>query len=98
MRILVPRTFVPKEAGSIASRYTKVARELREIADQMSHLMNSLEESWEGNAKQKYFGEYGAEPSNLRAVADFCDQCGSKIRSMSVTTMEWKEVENPWQD
>lgn len=98
MRVLVPKTFVPKEAGVIASRYAKVARELREIADEMSHLMGSLEESWEGNAKQNYFQQYGSEPGNLRAAADFCDQCGNKIRSMSVTMMEWKEVANPWQD
>jgi uncharacterized protein YukE len=97
MRVPVSKTFIPKEAHGIAAKYEKVAKELREIADQVNQLMNSLENSWEGNAKQRFFADYGSEVNNLRATADFCSECGKKIWSMTVTTTEWKDVSNPWQ-
>lgn len=88
MRVPVPKTFVPKEANRIANRYENVAKELREIADELSRLMSSLDNGWEGNAKQRFFADYSSEASNLRSTADFCSQCAKKIRSMTVTIVE----------
>ncbi len=83
-------TKVPREAMTIASRYERIAKELRDIADEMAQLMSTMEGSWEGNAKQRFFAEYGSEAARLRATADFCSACGKKIRTMTVTTTEWK--------
>lgn len=86
----VPKTIVPREAGLIASRYDNIAQELRQIADEMTRLMNEMEGGWKGNAKNRFYAEYGSDPSTLRATADFCNQCSRKIRSMTVTIYEWK--------
>ena len=86
----VPKTIVPREAGLIAGRYDKIAQELRQIADEMTRLMNEMEGGWEGNAKNRFYAEYGSDPSTIRATADFCSQCSRQIRSMTVTTYELK--------
>lgn len=86
----VPRRIVPREAAMIANRYDKIANDLRQIADEMSHLLNTMEGGWQGNAKNRFFAEYGSDPSTLRATADFCNQCSRRIRSMTVTIYEWK--------
>ena len=97
MRILVPRTFIPKEAESIASRFAKIASDLDAIANQVNGIAGSLENSWEGKSKNKFFADFNGAPANLRAVADYCRDCRNRIKNMSVTVMEYKEVDNPWQ-
>jgi WXG100 family type VII secretion target len=93
MRILVPRTFIPKEAESIASRFAKIAQELDAIASQVNGIAGSLNNTWEGKAKNKFSKNFDNAPGNLRATADYCRDCQKRIRNISVTLMEWKEVD-----
>lgn len=92
MRVLVSKTVIPKEASSIAARFDNIASRLDALAANLDQISGNLNNTWEGQAKNRFFADFSGEPSQLRSVAEYCRQSSRNVRRMKVTILEYKEV------
>lgn len=91
MLIRVPRTFVPKEAKIIASKFRQEANNIRSLANQLRNVQRTLNSTWEGKSKNNFMAEFNSEPSNLESYARWLDDQARNIESMTVTVWETRE-------
>jgi len=90
--IRVPRTFVPSEAYAIAAGFRAEAARVRGLSQQLSGIGGTLDSSWEGNAKNRFFGIFRPEPGNTESYAAWLDAQARNIERMTVTVWETQVV------
>ena len=88
--VRVPRTFVPQEAHGIAERLRSEAAHIREYANQLRDVRNTLNNTWQGNSKDRFMGEYQAEPDRLDSYAAWLITRANEIEQIKVTVWETK--------
>jgi uncharacterized protein YukE len=92
MKIFVKNTFVPSQAKEIAASFRAAAGRAREQANSMNGVGSALTESWEGNSERTYMDNFCPGVSDLESYARWLDQTAHQIETMTVTTVELKDV------
>ena len=92
MKIRVPKTIHPPEAKGIAASFRRAAGEARKLSGKIQTIGNTLNDTWEGNSKERFMSEFSQEPGNLNSYADYLEDCARKIESIEVIIWEEKEI------
>lgn len=92
MKIIVKNTFVPNQAKEIAASFRAAASQARDQATSMNSVGSALTESWEGNSERNYLDAFCPGVSDLESYARWLDQTAHQIETMTVTTIEIKDV------
>jgi len=87
--ILVSEEIVPPEARSIAEAFRREARRVRELAAQSRNTKGSLDQSWEGNSKNKFIGAFDPQINQLDNYANSLEEKARHIENIRVTV--WKK-------
>jgi uncharacterized protein YukE len=87
-------TSYPDREIGIGIKWRKIANEIRELAQEARALGSSLDATWEGNARVKYFAHYQPEIGNILACAETLEKLADRIEAISVTLWEtsWETV------
>lgn len=86
------RTYTPPEVHEIASRFRAAAGNCRSVASSIRGSLNCLNDTWLGNARNRFFAEHGGMPQRLENLANYYADLASHIESMSVTVQERVEL------
>jgi len=88
--VKVKHTFTPKEAAGIAGEFRTAARKIRSEATDLRAIKNSLEGSWDGLSRIKFFLDYLPMLTKLTSYASWLDTQANKIQRMKVTEYRWE--------
>lgn len=75
----------PEELRGVASNFTAKAGELREIFNYMRQQVQSLDGTFEGNAKTAFFSTYEEIAKNMDQIPDVVDGLGTQLNTVATT-------------
>ena len=94
--VLRRKTFVPAEAPQIAGQWRGNAQRARDTAAELRSLGGGLDSSWDGNAADRFLGDFLPIHGDVGSLADRLEGYASQVESITVT--EWESVvEQVWQ-
>lgn len=83
-----PKWIHPPEAGHIAAQFRAAAAQIRQQANQLRSTRGILESTWEGNAKNAFFGDFQSTPEAVDDYAAWLESRAQSIDSMTVEIFE----------
>jgi len=86
------RSYTPSEVHELAARFRAAAERCRALAAEARATLGRLDESWAGNAKNRFSADYGNMPQRLDGLASYYTDLASQIDAMTVTVVERVEV------
>ena len=85
------RTFVPPEAGALAARFRKAARQLREGGSDLRGVSGELGGSWVGRSRERFMLDFGSRPGQLESAAEWAEVVARQLERTEVTVWETEE-------
>jgi len=82
------RTFVPPEAGALAARFRKAARQLRGGGSDLRGVSGELGGSWAGGSRERFMLDFGSRPGQLESVAQWLEMAAGQLERTEVTVWE----------
>ncbi len=82
------RHFIPPEASAPAAELQSIAREARDLSDQLKRIGARLESSWEGRARMRFLGDFEGLPPAGKSVAAWFEDQARRVGSITVTMWE----------
>jgi WXG100 family type VII secretion target len=89
----VGKYIIPEEANRVAAQYRAAAAQIHQVWEQTRSVGDSLQGSWIGTAKEKFFLQYEPVRDELYRYADALEDMAREIASIQV----WVE-EQVWYD
>ncbi len=74
----------PPEVGAIASEIRAAADEIRDTYKSVNAVGEQLDQSWRGNAKNKFDAHFNMFPSDVLAYADDLDHMANEVLNILV--------------
>jgi uncharacterized protein YukE len=87
-------TSYPDRDIGIGNKWRKIAKEIRELAQEARALGSALDANWEGNSRTRFSEQYHPEIGNILACAESLESLADRIEAISVTLWEtsWETV------
>lgn len=76
-------TLTPEELRNVGTNFATKAGELREIFNYMRQQVNSLDGTFEGQAKEAFFASYEEIANSMDQIPDVVDGFGTQINSVA---------------
>lgn len=94
MRVRQAKVLSPDQELGISAKWRTIANQIREVVQEARALGSSLDNTWEGNAKEKFSDHYQPEMGNTDACTEHLIDLANRIEAISVTIWEtsWEEV------
>ena len=86
----VEHWFVPNEAHTIAGQFRAQAGAIRDQANALGKAKGTLNDSWEGIAKNKFMVLFDPMPGNLGSYASWLEQAANKIENTKAMEYRWE--------
>jgi WXG100 family type VII secretion target len=75
----------PAEAQAIGDVLAKAAQAVNDVAQELYRCRSALDNTWEGNSKDRFFATFESQPGRLEGLAARLDEHARQIRNISVT-------------
>ena len=86
------RTYTPGELHGIAHQFRAAANTCRTLASRIRASLGSLDSTWAGNARNRFFAEHGDMAQRLEGLAAYYSDLAGQIDSMTVSVQERVEL------
>lgn len=82
---------IPPEAHAIADAFRREARRVRDITAQARNTKSALDNSWTGNSKNRFSGNFDPQIGQLDNYANILEEKARQIDNIRVTvqTRKW---------
>ncbi|GIL15522.1 MAG: hypothetical protein BroJett039_06950 [Chloroflexota bacterium] len=84
----IKKRIKPEQVHDIAARFRQTRDRVNQMTDEFERAGRELEPTWEGNAKNKFYGEYSPVPGQLRALAELLNRLAGEIENITVEVEE----------
>lgn len=88
VEITVEREIRPEGALEHAEAFRRAAAAVRRVADDLRSERGRLEQSWEGQAKERFAGSFEGLLPRIEALASSLDSQADEIANKTVTVLE----------
>src|SRR3989337_3714826 len=80
-----PHTFVPPEAGALATRFRKTAEKLRGDGSELQSVSGAFEGTWRGLSHDRFVLDFGPRPGQLDSAAQWLEMAAGQLERTEVT-------------
>jgi uncharacterized protein YukE len=82
------RVIAPGEAPAIASNLRGIARDIRTLAGQMASALRTLDATWHGRARERFFLDFSHVPNKAGDASVLTELVARQVETATVTVWE----------
>jgi WXG100 family type VII secretion target len=76
-------TITPQEVRSVADQFNNASQESEQMVSRLESTINNLSATWEGMAKQRFYGDYENWRSTMRTYVQLLAQISQELRAIA---------------